>query len=83
MANTVARASDAKAKYAARQDFEHKVQRALDSKDRNLEWAVYSEYIEWELLQDPRNNVSSPHLINALYQRALLRFPTENSQRLL
>ncbi|PCG98944.1 RNA-processing protein, HAT helix [Penicillium occitanis (nom. inval.)] len=77
MSNTVARASDAKAKYAARQDFEHKVQRALESKDRNLEWAVYSEYIEWELLQDPRKNMYSPHLINALYQRALLRFPTD------
>ncbi|OKL63757.1 hypothetical protein UA08_00030 [Talaromyces atroroseus] len=74
MANTVARASDAKAKYACRQDFEGKVQRALESKDRNLEWAVYSEYIEWELLQD---RMYSHHLINALYQRALLRFPTD------
>ncbi|EED20383.1 pre-mRNA splicing factor (Prp24), putative [Talaromyces stipitatus ATCC 10500] len=77
MANTVARAADAKANYAARQDFEQKVQRALESKDRNLEWAVYSEYIEWELLQDPRKNMYNPHLINALYQRALLRFPTD------
>jgi hypothetical protein len=77
MVDTNARAADAKYKYASRQDFELKVQRAEDSNDRNLEWAVYSEYIEWELSRHPEKRVYSPQLINALYQRALLRFPTD------
>jgi hypothetical protein len=79
MADTVARASDAKTKYSAREEFEMKLQRAVESNDRNLEWAIYSEYIEWELTRNPQKRLYSPHLVNAMYQRALLRFPTDVS----
>ncbi|KAH8693899.1 putative pre-mRNA splicing factor [Talaromyces proteolyticus] len=77
MVETNARASDAKMKYDNRRDFEIKLQKAEDSQDPNLEWAVYTEYIEWELNRHPEKRIYSAHLINALYQRALLRFPTD------
>ncbi|KAL1968177.1 hypothetical protein VTN77DRAFT_2012 [Rasamsonia byssochlamydoides] len=77
MADTVARASEAKAKYSAREEFELRLQRAVESGDRNLEWAVFSEYIEWEVSRHPRKRLFSPELVNAVYQRATLRFPTD------
>jgi hypothetical protein len=77
MAETVALASDAKAQYSAREDFEFKLQRVAGTNDRTLEWSIYTEYIEWEVTRHPRKRLYNPHLANAVYQRALLRFPTD------
>lgn len=77
MADTVARAAEAKSKYSAREEFEVRLQRAAETGDRNLEWTTFSEYIEWEASRHPRKRLFSPDLVNAVYQRAILRFPTD------
>lgn len=77
MSETVARASDAKIKLAARQDLESKLQNTVDSGDRTQEWAVFSEYIEWEVSRKRKSRQFSFDLVNAVYQRAVLRYPTD------
>ncbi|KAJ5357363.1 RNA-processing protein HAT helix [Penicillium brevicompactum] len=80
MAETVARAAEAKALYAAREEFEHRLAKAEGSGDRTLEWTVYSEYIQWELTRNRRKRGDfSFDLVNAIYQRAVLQFPTDVS----
>lgn len=73
MVDTVNRASETKAKYSMREELEIRLQRAVESKDRNQEWNVFSEYIEWEISRN-RKKVFSFDLVNAIYQRATLRF---------
>lgn len=80
MAETVARAAEPKALYSAREEFEHRLAKAQESGDRTLEWTVYSEYIEWELARNRRKRGEfSFDLVNAIYQRAVLQFPTDVS----
>ncbi|KAB2570345.1 putative RNA-binding protein [Lasiodiplodia theobromae] len=65
------RASRCKEQFALREHHELKVERAVKDGDKNAEWEAYSAYLEWEL----RNKgVFSFHLINALFERATLRF---------
>ncbi|KAL0260216.1 Splicing factor [Diplodia seriata] len=65
------RASQAKQQFALREHHELKVDRAVKAADKDTEWEAYSAYLEWEL----RNKgVFSFHLINALFERATLRF---------
>lgn len=71
MLNTTKRASQAKQQFALREQYELKVDRAVKAGDKDVEWEAYSQYLEWEV----RNKgVFSFHLINALYERATLRF---------
>ncbi|KAJ5192696.1 hypothetical protein N7449_008838 [Penicillium cf. viridicatum] len=80
MSETVARAAEPKALYNAREEFEHRLAKAQESGDRTLEWTVYSEYIDWELTRNRRKRGDfSFDLVNAIYQRAVLHFPTDVS----
>ncbi|PLN75196.1 putative pre-mRNA splicing factor [Aspergillus taichungensis] len=78
MSDTAARyATPVKDTYAAREGFEIRLRQAAEAGDATTEWAIYAEYIEWELNRNRRKRQSSFDLINALYQRAVLRFPTD------
>ena len=75
MSETVVRASEAKQLYAYRQDFETRLLQS--GGDKAVEWAVFSEYIEWEVNQRRGGRTFNFDLVNAVYQRALLRFLTD------
>jgi hypothetical protein len=80
MSETVARAAGPKALYNAREEFELRLAKVQESGDRALEWTVYSEYIDWELTRDRRKRGEfSFDLVNAIYQRAVLHYPTDVS----
>jgi RNA recognition motif-containing protein len=79
MSETVAQASAAKNFYAAREEFEHRLAKAQDSGDKSVEWNLYREYIDWELCRNRRRREFHFELVNAVYQRAVLRFPTDVS----
>ncbi|OQD81894.1 hypothetical protein PENANT_c024G07278 [Penicillium antarcticum] len=80
MSETVARAAEPKALYNAREEFELRLAKVQESGDRALEWTVYSEYIDWELTRDRRKRGEfSFDLVNAIYQRAVLHYPTDVS----
>ena len=71
--------ADTKAKIAAREMLETRFQKAVNACDKIAEWTVFDEYLSWELTQPRKGknkNWSFP-LIKALYQRANLRFPTD------
>lgn len=71
--------SVAKGQYGLREDWELKLQRAKENSDRDAEWKVFSEYIEWEGAQSRKKSTFSYELIDTLYQRATLRFPTDTN----
>ncbi|KAL2822168.1 hypothetical protein BDW59DRAFT_163927 [Aspergillus cavernicola] len=78
MAETAGRyATPVKDLYAVREDFEVRLCNAIDSGDRAQEWALFCEYLEWEVSRTRRRRSSTFEIINALYQRAVLRFPTD------
>ena len=77
MVTTNRRGTGAKTQYSLREGFEMRLQRAAEDKDE--EWMIFAEYLEWELSQSRRKGVFSLDLTNALYQRATLRFPTDTS----
>ncbi|CAI7608929.1 unnamed protein product [Penicillium pancosmium] len=86
MAKTVAAASEAKGLYETREKSESELKKAQKSGDKTLEWTAYSEYIDTELARKRpvagrRNGFHLFHfeLVNAVYQRAVLRFPTDVS----
>lgn len=70
---------DAKYQYGLREDWEIKLQRAKENNDRDAEWRVLSEYIDWEGAQSRKKNAFGFELLDALYQRATLRFPTDTN----
>ncbi|KAE8144311.1 pre-mRNA splicing factor [Aspergillus avenaceus] len=70
-------ATPCKEKYAAREEFEIKLRNAAESNDPSLEWNLFTEYIDWEISQNHRKRHSNFELVNAVYQRAVLRFPTD------
>ncbi|KAL2868555.1 U6 snRNP complex subunit PRP24 [Aspergillus lucknowensis] len=78
MAETAGRyATPLKDQYAAREDFEIRLRNATESGDRAQEWELFCEYIEWERNRNRRRRNSNFDLVNAVYQRAVLRFPTD------
>lgn len=79
MVTTNRKGADAKMRYGLREVFEVKIQRAVEAEDKDTEWTTFAEYLEWELGQSRKKGAFSLDLINALYQRAVLRFPTETS----
>lgn len=72
-------ATPIKEQYAAREDFEIRLRAATESGDRYQEWAIFIEYIEWELNRNRRRRSSNFNLVNAIYQRAVLRFQTDSN----
>ncbi|PLB45846.1 putative pre-mRNA splicing factor [Aspergillus steynii IBT 23096] len=80
MAETAERyATPSKEKYAAREEFEIKLRNVAESGNMGIEWTMYTEYIDWEISRNRRKRHSNFDLVNALYQRAVLRFPTDAS----
>ncbi|KAL4808773.1 hypothetical protein BDV18DRAFT_151057 [Aspergillus unguis] len=80
MAETAGRyATPVKDQYAAREEFEIRLRNATESGDRAQEWTIFVEYIEWELNRNRRRRSTNFDLINAIYQRAVLRFQTDSS----
>ncbi|KAF7125614.1 hypothetical protein CNMCM5793_001853 [Aspergillus hiratsukae] len=78
MADTAGRlATPIKDKYNAREHLEIKLRNAVDAGEFGLEYEAYSEYIEWEVSRHRRKRQSNFELVNAIYQRAVLRFPTD------
>lgn len=71
MINMNKRAIQAKQQFALREHYELKVDRAVKAGDKDAEWEAYSQYLDWEV---KNKGVFSFHLINALYERATLRF---------
>ncbi|KAL1953910.1 hypothetical protein VTO42DRAFT_2032 [Malbranchea cinnamomea] len=75
MVDTNNKAADAKATCNAREARELALQRAADAGDTAAEWTAFTEYIEWEA--NPKKRFYNYNLSAALYQRAVLRFPTD------
>ena len=79
MSDTVALSSEAKNKYRFREDFEIRLRNVAESGDLAQEWTVLSEYIHWELTRNRQRRHFSFDLVNAIYQRAVLRFPADSN----
>jgi RNA recognition motif-containing protein len=65
--------------YSAREEYEQKLTRAVESGDKVSEWTVLSEYLEAEAVIAKNRQASriSFDLFIGLYERAHLRFPTD------
>ena len=77
MVHTSQLGNAAKALYSLREIHELNVHKAADSDDKDVEWAAYANYIDFEFAQSRKKNAFSFELVNALYQRATLRFPAD------
>ncbi|ODH14579.1 hypothetical protein ACO22_06551 [Paracoccidioides brasiliensis] len=77
MVDMTNRAAHAKALWNAREEREAELRRAVEAGDSATEWSLFVAYIEWELSQNRRKGKFSFDLVCALYQRAVLRFPTD------
>lgn len=75
--------SAAKKQYSMRENFELVLQRGQKTNDMEGEWRAFDEYIVWEKArakektQAWKKTAFTFELINSLYQRATLRFPTD------
>lgn len=79
MVAAVRQGSEAKTKYAQREVFETNLQRGRETGDTEAEWKAFNEYIDWEMTQSRKKLGYSFELVNALHQRATLRFPTDTA----
>lgn len=79
MVSTNKDSAQAKQQFDYRLEFESKLQRAVQYRDANTEWAVMTEYLDWEVAQlsKPKKYVHGLDIFVALLQRANLRFPTD------
>ncbi|KZF18982.1 hypothetical protein L228DRAFT_51826 [Xylona heveae TC161] len=78
MVMTTKMSQEAKHTYGLREVSEVQLQRAAESGDRNAEWRLFSEYLDWELGQK-RKGRSDARMCATLYERAVLRFPNDPS----
>lgn len=62
--------------YALRREFEFNLDKAIQSEDQTTEFEVLTRYLKWE---KKTIGVASFPLINALYERAHVRFPVVDS----
>ncbi|KAI9663745.1 MAG: Splicing factor [Bathelium mastoideum] len=69
-------ASDAKKTYALRGELEFRLDRASQSGDKDAEWTVFQEYLQYEL-HPPKGAAFDMNLAAALFDRAVTRFPTD------
>ncbi len=72
-------AASVKDRYGLCEIHEINIERGIDNHNRDVEWTAYVDYIDWELAQSRKKNMFSFELVNALYERATLRFPTDTS----
>lgn len=77
MVETTKGAADAKAIWDAREMKELGLRRTVESGDAATEWTAFGEYIEWEMHRNRRKRSINFNLTTSLYERALLRFPTD------
>ncbi|PYI19456.1 pre-mRNA splicing factor [Aspergillus violaceofuscus CBS 115571] len=79
MADIVGRhATAAKEQYSAREEFEIKLRNATESGELGQEYALFTEYLDWELKQSRRKRqLGNFEFVKSIYQRAVLRFPTD------
>ncbi|KAE9972774.1 hypothetical protein EG328_004821 [Venturia inaequalis] len=73
MEDVAQRSKGVKIAYAIREPFETAIQRASRNGDDGAEWSAYSEYLAWEV---EKKGVFSFSLINGLYERATIRYPS-------
>lgn len=78
MVSASRRAANAKSTFTLRQPYEMRVQAAAESGNQDVEWAMYAEYLDWEMTQT-RKNKGTFQLCNALFERAVLRFATDSN----
>ncbi|KMU74488.1 hypothetical protein CISG_04559 [Coccidioides immitis RMSCC 3703] len=71
------KAGEIKAICDARETSELALQRAVESNDTTAEWTAYTQYLELETTHKYKKPLYGFQLITALFQRALLRFPTD------
>jgi RNA recognition motif-containing protein len=79
MAETNELAAPAKQQMGLREVHELDLQRALNSGDKLAAFNEFKRYLQWEKKQDKKQKKRAPfesELTCALYERALLRFPT-------
>ena len=76
MAATNEAAAPAKQQYALREDFESNLRRASENDDQASLFNVFSTYLAWEAKPKRRPGKFDAELRTALFDRALLRFPT-------
>lgn len=72
----MARNRGAQTAWRLRESFEVAIQKAFDSGDETAEYNVHTEYLNWEI---SKKGVFSFRLINSLYERATIRFPSVQS----
>ncbi|KAF2029290.1 hypothetical protein EK21DRAFT_67874 [Setomelanomma holmii] len=65
-----------KQQYANREEYEFKVLQAIQAGEQDAEYHAVTRYLKWE---KKTMGVYSFHLVNALYERATLRFPVDPS----
>ncbi|KAF2824780.1 hypothetical protein CC86DRAFT_371310 [Ophiobolus disseminans] len=65
-----------KQQYANREEYEFKLLQAKQAGDQDAEYHAVTRYLKWE---KKTMGVYSFHLVNALYERATLRFPVDPS----
>ncbi|KAF1935937.1 hypothetical protein EJ02DRAFT_459929 [Clathrospora elynae] len=65
-----------KQQYANREEYEFKLLQAIQAGDQAAEYNAITRYLKWE---KRTMGVYSFHLVNALYERATLRFPVDPS----
>lgn len=65
-----------KQQYANREEYEFKVLQAIQAGDQDAEYHAVTRYLKWE---KKTMGIYSFHLVNALYERATLRFPVDPS----
>ena len=79
MVTVTSSAAPAKSQYAAREDFELKLSRSVEAGDKSSTWTIFNEYLDWEMSHKRKKKMFSFDLTNALYQRAVLQFPTDTN----
>lgn len=75
MASTNRKALLAKRQWTDREELELRLQAAQQADDKTAEYIAFDEYIRWEN-NPPKGQGKSHKLVNMLYERAELRFPS-------
>ncbi|KAK5115306.1 hypothetical protein LTR62_001506 [Meristemomyces frigidus] len=75
MAQSNELAAPARKQMALRGEHEMTLERALNLDDKDATFSAFSTYLQWERKYKSRG-AYGPELLRALYERALLRFPT-------
>ncbi|KAI8941090.1 hypothetical protein NX059_002329 [Plenodomus lindquistii] len=74
MEQAVQKNTHIKEQYAHREEYEFKLLQAIQAGDQEAEYIAMTRYLKWE---KRTMGVYSFHLVNALYERATLRFPVD------